>query len=83
MFDTRLLNAKASHPLGEIQPKPKFHKLSGTLAQSQPFVPGADKEARGEQLSQTLDAAGPVKGGPDQVGTALVEYFSNERCKAV
>ena len=36
-------------------------------AQSQPFVPSEDKEARGAQLQETLKAAGPVKGGPDQV----------------
>ncbi len=40
---------------------------SFATAQSQPFVPSEDKEARGAQLQETLKAAGPVKGGPDQV----------------
>ena len=40
-------------------------------AQSQPFVPSEDKEARGAQLQETLKAAGPVKGGPDQVRVVL------------
>lgn len=30
-------------------------------------MPSEDKEARGAQLQETLKAAGPVKGGPDQV----------------
>ena len=56
--------------------------VCGARSQSQPFVPGSDKEDRADQFKETLKRTGPV-GGPDQVQTLLQQMPIGSHCEQV